>query len=107
MGDCVFCDRIAAGDVDEDWGSVVLLTPRSGGVVPGHIMVIPKVHVEDAVESPNIFSYTMYFASHVAAQYDHSNIITNIGAAASQTIWHLHVHVIPREHGDGLLLPWS
>ena len=34
-------------------------------------------------------------------------LITNIGPAATQSVWHLHVHVVPRTEGDGLLLPWS
>ena len=36
-----------------------------------------------------------------------ANLITSIGAAATQTVFHLHVHVVPRHEGDGLLLPWS
>ena len=35
------------------------------------------------------------------------NVITSAGRAATQTVMHLHFHLVPREPGDGLMLPWS
>jgi histidine triad (HIT) family protein len=36
-----------------------------------------------------------------------ANLITSVGSAATQTVFHLHVHVVPRRAGDGLALPWT
>lgn len=36
-----------------------------------------------------------------------ANIITSRGSAATQTVYHLHLHVVPRREGDGLGLPWT
>ena len=35
------------------------------------------------------------------------NLITSVGAAATQTVKHLHIHIVPRHEGDGLHLPWT
>jgi histidine triad (HIT) family protein len=35
------------------------------------------------------------------------NFITSAGKAATQSVMHLHIHIVPRQEGDGLLLPWS
>jgi hypothetical protein len=35
------------------------------------------------------------------------NLITSVGADATQSVRHLHIHVVPRREGDGLMLPWS
>lgn len=41
------------------------------------------------------------------AEHEAANLITSRGGAATQTVFHLHVHVVPREAGDGLALPWT
>lgn len=110
---CGFC-RIAAGQdpdvqvIDERDESVAFV-PRSGGVVPGHWLVIPRVHVPDAVAVPDVTADVMRHAAALAREQgpDAVNIITSVGAAATQTVRHLHVHLVPRETGDGLALPWD
>ncbi len=49
----------------------------------------------------------MRHAAELAAEVGDCNVITSRGAAATQTVRHLHVHVVPRRQGDGILLPWT
>lgn len=46
-------------------------------------------------------------AMHAAARYESYNLITSCGEAATQSVRHLHWHVVPRRIGDGLHLPWT
>ncbi|MGW5336201.1 HIT family protein [Streptomyces bauhiniae] len=107
---CAFC-AIAAGiapaAVVRDWGDVLAIRPRSGGVNAGHVLVIPRQHVEDAGTDPKVSARTMECAAELTAEHPAANVITSKGKAATQTVYHLHVHVVPREAEDGLLLPWT
>lgn len=76
-------------------------------VVPGHLLVVPDTHVRDAAEDPDVAAGAMEVAATIAQRYTAANIITSIGADATQSVFHLHAHVVPRRPGDGLLLPWS
>jgi histidine triad (HIT) family protein len=76
-------------------------------VTPGHMIVAPLEHVPNAVDSPRIAAGTMYVAAEYAAKVGECNIITSVGEWATQTVAHLHLHVVPRGPGDGLKLPWS
>ncbi len=109
MSACPFCDRITDGDYDgrsADYAAVHFrpLSP----VTEGHRLVVPVRHVTDALEQPHITGNTMTYAARVAELLSLApcNLITSVGAAASQTVLHLHIHIVPREPGDGLLLPW-
>lgn len=106
---CVFCAIIAreapAADLF-DYGDTVQFTPLNP-VTEGHTLIVPKEHVTDAVVSPSITARAMCTAAIVAGQFASSNIITSIGADATQTVFHLHIHVVPRRPGDGLTLPWT
>ncbi|NUS57067.1 MAG: HIT domain-containing protein [Streptomycetaceae bacterium] len=111
--DCVFCrPRTIATPV------TVVRAPTShleclvfeplNPVTPGHLLVVPTLHVESAAADP----YVAAAAMEVAAEHIHerrlsANIITSIGADATQTVSHLHVHIVPRVAGDGLHLPWT
>lgn len=113
---CTFCE-IAAGRapaemLDEAWGHLVIrpLNP----VTDGHLLVIPRYHVADArISSPTTAAAMGYAADYAArnlwrnGQREDFNLITSAGPAATQTVPHLHVHIVPRRPGDGLLLPWS
>jgi histidine triad (HIT) family protein len=106
--ECTFCE-IAAGRApatiersDADYLAIVPLNP----VVEGHLLVLPRVHVTDASIDPEVTAGTMRFAARVLPWGD-SNIITSVGPYASQTVLHLHVHIVPRRMGDGLHLPWT
>ncbi|HEX8321590.1 HIT family protein [Longimicrobium sp.] len=108
---CVFCE-IAAGraeaDVLCDWGDALAIVPLNP-VSLGHTLVIPKRHVADALEDPVTTGLVMARAAAFAAgQGAHGyNLITSVGSVATQTVMHLHAHVVPRRPGDGLALPWT
>jgi histidine triad (HIT) family protein len=107
---CVFC-AIAAGhaaaDIVRQWPDAVAIRPRSGGVHPGHLLVIPRQHVPDAGTDPDITANVMRRAAELMAEHPAANLITSKGSVATQSVFHLHVHVVPREAGDNLPLPWT
>lgn len=111
---CPFCDKSQIkGEVLHLYGSDgslhYVFAPVSpiDPVVPGHMLVVPARHVQDATEEPLATSMAAGVAARVAQRYRAANIITSIGVPATQTIPHLYLHVVPREEGDGLCLPWS
>jgi histidine triad (HIT) family protein len=109
MSDCIFCKIVrgeAPAEIVEIGRHSVTIVPLNP-VVPGHTITIPFNHVQDAASSPGITADAMYEAAQIAKRHIASNIITSIGAPATQTVMHLHIHVVPRVEGDGLLLPWS
>lgn len=74
-------------------------------VTPGHRLVVSKEHVRDASESPLITADVFRAAAHLAREP--YNLITSAGTEATQTVFHLHVHIVPRHEDDGLKLPWT
>ncbi|WP_369265817.1 HIT family protein [Streptomyces harbinensis] len=107
---CVFCD-IAAGTapatVLREWPDALAIVPR-GGCTPGHVLVIPRVHVRDAVSDPDVYGAVSRRAAQYAATIGSDcNLAVNCGPVAGQTVWHLHVHFIPRRPADGLPMPWT
>lgn len=109
MAECVFCVKTAEDDVDgwDRFGLVANFVPLNP-VVPGHRLFVPKLHVAYAPAEPVITGYVFEVASRYGAeQPEHFNLITSAGAAATQTVEHLHVHYVPRKPDDGLALPWT
>ncbi|MFI8504507.1 HIT family protein [Streptomyces sp. NPDC085524] len=110
MQTCVFCD-IAAGQapavIVRQWPDALAIRPRSGGVNDGHVFVLPRVHVADAGTDPEVTVAVMRRAAELMAELPAANLITSKGEAATQSVPHLHVHVVPRQTDDGLPLPWS
>ncbi|GIH26820.1 hydrolase [Acrocarpospora phusangensis] len=106
---CVFCDIVAErapATVIRAWPETIAITPISP-VTPGHVLVLPRTHVSDVADDPDVSGLTMTRAAELAAEHPAANIITSRGAAATQSIFHLHLHVVPRAHGDALPLPWT
>ena len=107
MKDCVFCLIIAGNapaKIVREWDDVIAIVPLNP-VTDGHVLVMPKIHVSDALENPEITAQVMKRSSELAKAP--CNLITSAGAIATQTIFHLHIHIVPRVDGDGLSLPWS
>jgi len=112
---CVFC-RVIAGELPSikvaEWPdaiAIVPIAPVTGDRFPpseGHILVFPKAHVADYATDPIVTAATFGRAAELARGRD-SNLITSKGAAATQTVHHLHVHLVPRVAGDDLPLPWT
>jgi histidine triad (HIT) family protein len=76
-------------------------------VCEGHTLIAPVRHVVSAAADPVVAAAAMLAAATEARRWAAVNIITSVGAAATQTVPHLHVHVVPRVAGDQLALPWS
>lgn len=105
---CVFCDY--AGPSPLLWGNAdAFVIEPIRPVVPGHVLVVSLYHVRDFAEDASFCGETMRAASLYAQAMGMGdcNLITSRGAAATQTVPHLHVHLVPRRPGDGLALPWS
>ncbi|MFE2967545.1 HIT family protein [Streptomyces sp. NPDC059340] len=106
---CPFCEIVAGrapATIIRAWPKVLAIVPLNP-VVEGHILVIPKLHVRDFVEAPMTAAETMRRASDLAADLDcPMNLITSKGREATQSVFHLHLHLVPRAEGDGLALPW-
>ena len=113
--DCVFCKIIAgelpANFVDEDERTVAFLDISPA--TPGHTLVVPRRHTRDLLEiDPDELSAVMRAAQRLAARIesrlgaDGINLLNSCRSAAWQTVFHFHVHVIPRYEHDPLRLPW-
>jgi len=114
--DCLFC-RIVAGEipstrVDEDERTVAFMDINPA--TRGHLLVIPREHSADllAVSEADLDA-VMRMAQKLAGRVkerlgaDGVNLLNSCGATAWQTVFHFHVHVIPRYDGDPLRLPWQ
>lgn len=113
--DCIFCKIVAgvlpATIVDEDERTVAFMDVSPA--TRGHALVIPREHVGDLyeIEREDLVA-VVASAQRVAARArdrlgaEGVNLLNSNGAAAWQTVFHFHVHVIPRYTGDPLKLPW-
>jgi len=113
--DCIFC-KILAGDlpatiVDEDERTISFMDIAPA--TRGHALVIPRTHVPDLLSVDQQDLLAVAIASQRLASRakerlgaDGVNLLNSCGAAAWQTVFHFHVHVIPRYDGDPLRLPW-
>ena len=113
--DCIFC-KIIAGEIpaqvieqDERTLTFMDISPATRG----HALVIPKRHATDLWQiEPDELSAVTIAAQRQAGRArerlgaDGVNLINSCGQAAWQTVFHFHVHVIPRYVGDPLKLPW-
>jgi histidine triad (HIT) family protein len=113
--DCIFC-KIVAGDlpatiVDEDERTLAFMDISPA--TRGHALVIPRAHASNLHEiASEDLCACAEAARRLAARMrerlgaDGINLINSCGAAAWQTVFHFHLHVVPRYVGDPLELPW-
>ncbi|HSS64442.1 MAG TPA: HIT family protein [Gammaproteobacteria bacterium] len=114
--DCIFC-RIIAGEIpsfklyeDDATFAFMDINPANDG----HALVVPKDHAEDvhAVTDESISS-TVITAKKIAAAVEKTvspggiNLVQCNGPAAGQSVFHFHMHVLPRRDGDDLKLNWG
>ncbi|MBF6326547.1 HIT domain-containing protein [Nocardia cyriacigeorgica] len=103
---CPFCQRIDANDYEQSFNAAVVRFEPLNPVTPGHMLFVPTWHVEHP--SGEAVRLAMGYAETYASRRREAfNLITSSGAAATQTVPHLHVHYVPRRDGDGLHLPWT
>ncbi|MGH2981842.1 MAG: HIT family protein [Solirubrobacterales bacterium] len=113
--DCLFCG-IVAGDVpgqivDSDEHTVAFMDINPA--TRGHALVVPRRHSADLMDvSEEDLERTMVAARRLAERIrevmkpDGFNLLNSCGSAGWQTVFHFHVHVIPRYDDDPLRLPW-
>lgn len=110
-GRCPFCEIVASrapATIVREWPDALAILPLRP-VVEGHTLVISRAHVTDFVVDPVVTATTANRAAELASDYPAGsmNLITSRGRAATQTVFHLHLHLVPRAERDGLLLPWT
>jgi histidine triad (HIT) family protein len=113
--DCLFC-KIVAGEipstrVDEDERTVAFMDINPA--TRGHVLVIPREHATDLLEvGEEDLSACAAAAKELAATVkekldaDGVNLLNSCGREAWQTVFHFHIHVVPRYEDDPLKLPW-
>lgn len=113
--DCIFCEIVAgnipAAKVYEDAHVFAFMDIAPAN--PGHTLVIPKQHYRNIFDMPaEVGSKIMQAAIPIAnaiktaLKPDGLNLFQSNEPAASQTVFHFHLHLIPRWEGDPLRLPW-
>lgn len=114
--DCIFC-KISNGDIpsyclyeDDSFKVILDIEPSSNG----HGLIIPKSHADNLFElSDDDSSKALLVAKKVSPAIkqvlgcDGINILQNNGEAASQTVNHFHIHIIPRYKNDTVKLGWT
>jgi histidine triad (HIT) family protein len=114
--DCLFC-KIVAGEVPatvvaEDERTVAFMDINPG--TRGHALIVPRNHAVDLLSVPeDDLAAVANAAKRLAARAkeglgaDGVNLLNSCGRVAWQTVFHFHVHVIPRYTDDPLRLPWQ
>ena len=115
MSDCVFC-RIVAGQIPstrvyED--DLALAFMDIGQVNPGHVLIAVKKHAENLYELDDAQAAAVQRAAARLARAIRDafnpqglSVYQANGRAAGQTVFHYHVHLVPRQDGDGMALTW-
>lgn len=113
---CIFC-KIAAGDIpsatlyeDDDFRVILDVAPAS----KGHALILPKGHYANLYELDDVLaSKALVLAKKMITALkdivgcDGYNVLQNNGEAAGQTVFHFHIHLIPRYSDDTVKIGWS
>ena len=114
--DCLFC-RIVSGElpstrIDEDERTVAFMDINPA--TRGHVLVVPREHSADITEiAAEDLAAVAAMGQRLAVRQkerlgaDGVNLLNSCGRVAWQTVFHFHLHVIPRYAGDPLRLPWE
>ncbi|MDO4490636.1 MAG: HIT family protein [Lachnospiraceae bacterium] len=114
--DCIFC-KLANGEIptatlyeDEDFRVIMDMGPAA----KGHSLILPKQHYANIYELPEELAVKAICLAKKLAPVmtkalhaDGFNIVQNNGAAAGQTVFHFHMHLIPRYDNDGAGFGWN
>lgn len=113
---CIFC-KIVSGELpsntiyeDEFFRAILDIAPAA----KGHTVLLVKQHTPNLLQAgDSILSKALPVAKKIASGIqealgcDGVNILQNNGEAAGQSVFHLHIHIIPRYQNDGLVIPWA
>lgn len=114
--DCIFC-KLANGDIptnsiyeDDDFKVILDAAPAT----KGHCLILPKEHFADLLETDEtVLAKALPLAKKIAKRQkevlgaDGVNILQNNGSEAGQTVFHLHIHIVPRYEGEKEILTWG
>lgn len=114
--ECIFC-KLSNGQIptnsiyeDEDFKVIMDASPAS----KGHCIILPKTHAKNLLELPDEYCEKILLVAKKCSkvlmdvlQCDGINVLQNNGEAAGQTVFHLHVHLIPRYEGDQVHIKWT
>jgi len=114
--ECIFC-KLANGRIptnsiyeDEDFKVIMDASPAS----KGHCIILPKTHAKNLMELPEDYCEKILLVAKNCCRVlmevlhcDGINVLQNNGEAAGQTVFHLHVHLIPRYEGDNVHIKWA
>lgn len=114
--ECIFC-KIANGEIpsttlyeDNDFRVILDVNPAS----KGHTLILPKKHAENLYDLPDetaskalVLAKNMASKIEKALECDGLNLVQNNGETAGQTVFHLHMHIIPRYKNDSVKLGWK
>ena len=123
-GACVFCQIVrgeAPAIIVERWPDAVAFVPLRPVVKEhrGHVLVVPRTHAEDFMTDPAVTEATSRRAAELGAELLAAaraadpdapvglNMISSAGDPATQTVYHLHIHLLIRRPGDKITLPWT
>ena len=113
---CIFC-RIVAGEIpsktlyeDDEFRLILDLGPAT----KGHALILPKNHYRNLFELPKeqaekaiVLAKKMALRMQEKLHCDGLNLVQNNGETAGQTVFHFHIHLIPRYEGDGQVIGWK
>ena len=113
---CIFC-KIIAGEIpsatvyeDDDFKVIMDIAPAA----KGHMIMLPKKHCSDLLELDDTTASKALFVARKLAKglkaelgCDGINMLQNNGEAAGQTVFHYHIHLIPRYQGDPVKISWD
>lgn len=116
MDDCIFC-KIINGEIpsatiyeNEEFKVILDRFPAT----PGHVLILPKNHVADIFEiDPDQGGRLFTLGAKIAGVmqkilgFGHMNVMQNNGTIAGQTVFHFHLHLIPRYENDGLTIAYN
>lgn len=114
--ECIFC-KIANGEIpsttlyeDNDFRVILDVNPAS----KGHTLILPKKHAENLYDLPDetaskvlVLAKNMASKIEKALECDGLNLVQNNGETAGQTVFHFHMHIIPRYKNDSVKLGWK
>lgn len=114
--ECIFC-KIAGGDIpsntiyeNSEFKVIMDIAPAT----KGHVLIIPKEHFNDIYDIDAVTAGKLFQLATVVARAlkevlncDGMNVLQNNGEIAGQTVFHFHMHLIPRYEGDTVTMKWE
>lgn len=114
--ECIFC-KIAGGDIpsntiyeNSEFKVIMDIAPAT----KGHVLIIPKEHFSDIYDIDAVTAGKLFQLATVVARAlkevlncDGMNVLQNNGEIAGQTVFHFHMHLIPRYEGDTVTMKWE